>query len=189
MSLNFTQTITFSFRLIPLGKVSTPNPSGYGLNRTAAILLQGWPWHLITHKGWYAIKHITFPGLLNAIKQRGWKLNPIIHITYSSSFHMVYTFQPPKIWWQISVQTGSTLFNLLPFWIATKQIFLWDKNNFCYNSVPNKSRFIFIENNSEEKSFVFAFFKKNPLIELNDTPINKDRKKYEERLKRIVNGY
>ena len=42
------------FGQIPLGKVWTPLI--LRLNCTNSILLQGWLWHWITHKGWYAIK-------------------------------------------------------------------------------------------------------------------------------------
>ena len=53
---NSSHAITFTFRLMPMGNVWTPlfSPS-YGLNRTIPILVQGWLWHLITHKVWYAI--------------------------------------------------------------------------------------------------------------------------------------
>ena len=31
-------------------------PLSYGLNSSTTVILQGWIWHKITHKGWYAIK-------------------------------------------------------------------------------------------------------------------------------------
>ena len=31
-------------------------PPSYGLNSTTTVLLEGWLWHLLTYKGWYAIK-------------------------------------------------------------------------------------------------------------------------------------
>ena len=49
-----------------------------------------------------------------------------IHHTFFCRFHAVCI----QIWCHISVQAWSTLFNLLPFWIVLKQIFLgnWKKN-------------------------------------------------------------
>ena len=44
-------------------------------------------------------------------------------------FHMVCIFQPPKIWWQTSVEAWSLLFDFPTFWIASKEIFLL-KNNY-----------------------------------------------------------
>ena len=38
-----------------------PYSSGYGLNRTTIVLLEGWLWHQITYKGWYAIKQRQKP--------------------------------------------------------------------------------------------------------------------------------
>ena len=52
--------------------------------------------------------------------------------TFFYKFHMVCTFQPPKTWWQTSVQVWSTLFYFIPLWIALKQLFLWDSNIFLY---------------------------------------------------------
>ena len=56
LSSNSSRAITFTFGLIILGKVWTPNPLSYGLNSTTAVLLEGWRWYQITHQGWYAIK-------------------------------------------------------------------------------------------------------------------------------------
>ena len=45
------------FQINTLGKGMTPPyPPGYGLNSTTTVLLEGWLWHWITYKGWYAIK-------------------------------------------------------------------------------------------------------------------------------------
>ena len=50
------------------------------------------------------------------------------------------------------------LFDLLSFWIASKQIFLWDKNNFCYILISNNAKFTFME------KFWFTFFQTFPLF-------------------------
>ena len=42
------------------------------------------------------------------------------HHEFISKFHLVCTSQPPKIWWQTSVQVWSTLSDLLLLWIACK---------------------------------------------------------------------
>ena len=57
-SSNSSHAIAFIFELIPLGRVWTPiiPPPSYRLNSTTSVLLQGWLWHQITHKGWYVIK-------------------------------------------------------------------------------------------------------------------------------------
>ena len=54
---------------------------------------------------------------------------------------------------------GAPIFDLLPFWIASKQIFLWDWNDFCYKPIANNAEFIFMEKNSEKKK-VFCVLKK-----------------------------
>ena len=37
-------------------KYEPPYPPRYGLNRTTTVFQEGWHWHWITYKGWYAIK-------------------------------------------------------------------------------------------------------------------------------------
>ena len=45
------------FRTNTLGKgMALSYPPSYGLNSTTTVLLEGWVWHWITHKGWYDIK-------------------------------------------------------------------------------------------------------------------------------------
>ena len=55
------------------------------------------------------------------------------HLRFFCKFYMVCTSQPWNIWWQTSVQVWSALFDLPLFWIASKEIFLWDWNNFDMN--------------------------------------------------------
>ena len=77
---------------------------------------------------------------------------------------MVCTSQPPKIWWQTSV---SSLFNLLSFWIASKQIFLLDWNNFCCKPILSNAMFTFNEKNSGKTIYFasfFFFFKYSPCL-------------------------
>ena len=87
----------------------------------------------------------------------------LIHIHHSlfCKFHMVCTSQPPKICWQTSVQVCGTLFDLLPFWIASKQIFLHDENNFCHKPIWNHTEFSFKEKNSGKN--YSDFFNEIPL--------------------------
>ena len=50
---NSSRAITFTFKLISLGKVWTPYlPTTYGLNNSTTVLLQAWLWH----EDWYATK-------------------------------------------------------------------------------------------------------------------------------------
>ena len=48
--------IMFTFKLKPLGKVSTPLSFNLCVNSITIVLLQGWPWNWITQEGWHAIK-------------------------------------------------------------------------------------------------------------------------------------
>ena len=57
------------------------------------------------------------------------------HLAFFWKFHINCISQSPKIWWLTSVQARSTLFYLLPFWVASKQ------NNFCYEPIPNNAEF------------------------------------------------
>ena len=52
--------------------------------------------------------------------------------------------------------------DLSPFWIASKQIFLWDTNDFCHESIPKNAEFTFIEKIS--KKIYFAFLKEILII-------------------------
>ena len=45
---------------------------------------------------------------------------------YFCNFHMFYAFQPLEIWWNISVQAWSILFDLPAIWIVSKWIFWLD---------------------------------------------------------------
>ena len=63
----------------------------------------------------------------------------------------------------------STLFNLPPFWIASKEIFLWDLNNFCYKPISNHVEFTFMEKKFLKRKI--AFFQKNSPYLLNDPHI------------------
>ena len=58
VSSNSNNAITFTFRLIPLGKLWTSLSLCQAMGQIVSLLffLQGWLWHQITHKGWYAIK-------------------------------------------------------------------------------------------------------------------------------------
>ena len=49
-----------------------------------------------------------------------------------------------------SIQTWSVPFDLSPFWIASKQIFLRDENNLYFQPIPNNPEFIFIKKISEK---------------------------------------
>ena len=53
---NSSHVIIFTFRLMPLRKDMNPFLPNYELNSITALFLQGWLWHWITHKSWYAIK-------------------------------------------------------------------------------------------------------------------------------------
>ena len=80
-----------------------------------------------------------------------------IHIHSSVKFYMVCFSQPLKIWWQISVQSWSTLFDL-SFWIATKQ-------NICeIKAILNNTVYIYGKNSEKFVFFCFCFFKRIPLI-------------------------
>ena len=62
------------FRTNTLGKgINPPYPPIYGLNSIPAVLLEGWLWHWITNKGWYAIKqrNQTKPKILTQNKKYG----------------------------------------------------------------------------------------------------------------------
>ena len=72
------------------------------------------------------------------------------HRTFFRKCHMVYTSQSLNIWWPTSVQAWSTFFDLQPFWIALKQIFLRDQNNFC-----NKCRVYIHRKNFLKSSFTY----------------------------------
>ena len=48
----------------------------------------------------------------------------LLQILYN---YIICTSQPPKIWWQTSVQAWSILFDLPSLQIATKQLFLWNE--------------------------------------------------------------
>ena len=50
--------------------------------------------------------------------------------------------------------------DLLPFLIASKQIFLWDLNNFYNKSIPNHAEFTSMERKFEKKknSYFVGFF-------------------------------
>ena len=67
--------------------------------------------------------------------------------TFFNKFHMVFIFQPPKNRWQTSVQTWSILFDLLPFWIASKNISHFGRPTYLYQKYFSKSTEII------EKSF------------------------------------
>ena len=73
------------------------------------------------------------------------------HLTFFYKFHMVCTSQLIKVWWQTSVQAYSILFDLASFWIASKEIFMWDWNKFCYKPLPNNVEFTSMETKSEKK--------------------------------------
>ena len=60
-------------------------------------------------------------------------------------------------------------FDLLPFWIVSKEIALWDWINFCYKPIPNNAEFTFMEKNSEKK--LFCFLKKHSPYLFNDLHI------------------
>ena len=68
----------------------------------------------------------------------------------------------PKIWSQ-TLCSDLEHSNLLPFWIASKQIFLWDKDNFQYKSIPSNAKFTFMEKNSANRIH-FAFCEKKILF-------------------------
>ena len=59
VSSNSSHTIMFTFgRILGGGKVWT-------LLHSFSYVLQGWLWHYITHKGWYAIKQKKWPVCLS----------------------------------------------------------------------------------------------------------------------------
>ena len=70
--------------------------------------------------------------------------------------------QLSNISWQTSLQAWSTLFELQPFWIASKPIFLWGRNNFCYKPMPNNPGFTLME--KFFKKIILLFSKKFPLF-------------------------
>ena len=80
-----------------------------------------------------------------------------IHHILFTKFHMAFTLQPPKVWWQTSVKTWKAQFDFPSFWIALKQIFLWEYNNFCYKPIPNNSHL----QKKILKKILFFFFPKN----------------------------
>ena len=59
-------------------------------------------------------------------------------------------------------------FDLLPFWIASKRIFLGDENNFGYEPIPNNTEFTFMEKILKK---LFCFFRKNSPYLLNEPRI------------------
>ena len=59
-----------------------------------------------------------------------------IHDALFFKFRRVSIFQLPKTWWQIAVQFQRTPLDLVPFWMALKQMFLQDWNNFCFKPTP-----------------------------------------------------
>ena len=54
------------------------------------------------------------------------------------------------------------LSDLPPIWIASKQMFLLDENNFCSKTIPNNAEFTFMEKILKRKTF--TCFKKFPLF-------------------------
>ena len=54
------------------------------------------------------------------------------------------------------------LFNLAPFWIASKQIFFRDQKFFCYKPIPNNLEFIIMEKVLKKSILLFSI--KNPVF-------------------------
>ena len=54
--------------------------------------------------------------------------------------------------------------DLLPFWIALKQIFWQSWNNFCYKPISNNATFTFIEKKFQKGKLLFCFPHKKILI-------------------------
>ena len=62
------------------------------------------------------------------------------------------------------IQAWSIVFRFQPFWISSKQIFLWDM--FCHKVIPNKADFAFTEKRILKIKFILYFLKRfNLLIE------------------------
>ena len=59
-----------------------------------------------------------------------------------------------------SFQSWSAQFDLPPFWIASKQIFLRDENDFCYKLIPN---IYGKKKNNTLKKYLFCFFSKKKI--------------------------
>ena len=91
-------------------------PPSYVLNSTTTIFLEAWLWHLITYKGWYAIK------------QR--KLTPLYIYIY---IYMYMYIAPHR-------QTVS-LYHNCSVWLDTQDASRWDWNphNFTLYMVTNLS--------------------------------------------------
>ena len=84
------------------------------------------------------------------------------HRTFFGKFHMVCASQPSKTWLLTSVQSYITLFDLPPFWTASKKHFFEIKTIFVEKTIP-KNEFSSLEKILKKK---IAFFKKFPeLIE------------------------
>ena len=78
---------------------------------------------------------------------------------FVSKFHLVCISRLPKIWWYSTVQTWSTLNDLPPFWITSKDLFLGDWNNICYKPIPRKAELTLMEKKkTQRKMCLFCCF-------------------------------
>ena len=101
------------------------------------------------------------------------KIRFSVHITHSS---VKFTWFAPishQNFYDRPLFKSGALFDLPPFWIASKQIFLQNENDFLNKPIPNNAEFTFMENKILKKN-VFCFFQKIPLFIEN--PSNKKKK-------------
>ena len=80
------------------------------------------------------------------------------HYKFFCKFHMVCTCKPPKILWQTSFQAWIPMFDMPPFWIVSKEIFLGDKHNLFNERIPNNAELTLTGRNSGKNIFLSLFF-------------------------------
>ena len=81
------------------------------------------------------------------------------HKTQPTYQPTICPFQPPTIWWHASVQVWSPLFDLLPFWIASKQTFLRDW--IIYKPIPTNVELTYIEKSIYTHIYIYIYIEKN----------------------------
>ena len=86
-----------------------------------------------------------------------------IHITNSSVNFTLFAFLSHQKFHERPLFKSATLFDLPPFWIVSKQILIWDSNNFCYKPIPNNVELTFMGKKFLEIQFILLF-KKIPII-------------------------
>ena len=67
------------------------------------------------------------------------------HYRFFCKFHIVLHISAIKNLKYTSVQAWNNLFDLPPFKTASRQIFVPDKNHFCYKLIPDDVEFVFME--------------------------------------------